>query len=282
VREIRVPREHFFQRYPDRVHDLEYAYAVPVNDLENLYLGEAVFGIGVHVLLAEFNLDDPANTNQTIDFETFRRRERGSTRTYPFQVNSPAWVDPIGRLITGTYDARPLLNGQERSHLCSWDRILECEYKPLQNIEVVHPTGVSFSPDNATMYMVDSGLRNLLEMEYSISNGYVNTILNTTSFTDLLEGDTESRPTGLATDENGHLWIGVTGKENGLLMELDPATNTVISKIDIPAQPEIVDIAFAGESFEYLYILTTKNLLKIKDLGVKGLKVPDFELVEYE
>jgi len=281
VREMRVPRENFFRRYPDRVHDLEYSFVVPINDLEDVYDGETVLGIGSNMLLAEFNITDPTAVNQTLDYERFRLLERGSFRQYPFQVCSPAWVDPIGRLITGTYEARPFNSSFDQSRFCSWDRVLECETKPLRNIEAVHPTGVSFSPDNSTMYLVDYASRNLLEMEYSLSDGYVGSIFNTTSFSDLIQGDTESRPSGLATDENGHLWIGLTGKVDGSLVEVDPAKDTVISKIDLTGHPDVVDIMFAGDEFEYLYILTSKHLLKITDLGVKGLRVPDFELIEY-
>lgn len=255
---------------------------MPILDLDDVYEGEFVLGIGYHSLLAEFDTVTADNTNQTYTYEQFRLRERGSRADYPFHATSAAWIDPIGRMISGTFDVRPFEFGQDYSHLCSWDRVLECEKDPLRSLQIGKPTGVSFSPDNSTMYVVDSAFRNLVKMDYNLNDGYVGSTINTTSFTDILSPGSESVPNGLATDENGHLWIGLTGKENGLLIELDPATDKIVSQIDIPSQPDIVDVKFAGEEFEFMYILTGKNLLKMTGLGVKGLKVPDFELIIYE
>ena len=36
---------------------------------------------------------------------------------------------------------------------------------------------------------------------------------------------------GLVTDENGHLWVGISSRESGTLVEINPDTDTIISSI---------------------------------------------------
>ena len=85
-------------------------------------------------------------------------------------------------------------------------------------------------------------------------------------------------PKGMATDENGHIWVAVADREKGAIIEIDPETQDIISLIgqllenkyasmkDTLADVDdgdLVDIVFAGEDLDFAYILSEKNLYKM-------------------
>merc|ERR1712154_718373 len=78
------------------------------------------------------------------------------------------------------------------------------------------------------------------------------------------------------TDENNHIWLAVANNEDkGSILEINPDTKSIISSIDVD-DPDLVDIVFAGDDLDFLYVLSTKNLYKITGMGVHGNHVPDF------
>ena len=81
--------------------------------------------------------------------------------------------------------------------------------------------------DNSTLYFADSHTKNITKCDYDsrkIDVSNCDTLLNVGD-----EISATATPKGMATDENGHIWVTVADKEQGAVIEIDPETGTVIS-----------------------------------------------------
>ena len=91
------------------------------------------------------------------------------------------------------------------------------------------PTGMAWSTDNSTLYFADGHTKNITKCvydtkEFDVSN--CETMVNVVE-----EISATAIPQGMATDENSHVWVALSDKEKGSIIEIDPETNTVISTI---------------------------------------------------
>ena len=88
---------------------------------------------------------------------------------------------------------------------------------------------MAWSTDNSTLYYADGHTKNITKCLYDSSKGDVSnceTMLNVVE-----ETSPTAIPHGMATDENSHVWVALSDKEKGSIIEIDPETNTVISTI---------------------------------------------------
>ena len=88
---------------------------------------------------------------------------------------------------------------------------------------------MAWSTDNSTLFFADGHTKNITKCEYDswkvdVSN--CETMLNVAD-----EVSATATPGGMATDENGHVWVAIADKDKGAVIEIDPETNTVISTI---------------------------------------------------
>merc|ERR1712029_935067 len=66
--------------------------------------------------------------------------------------------------------------------------------------------------------------------------------------------DQDAEPRGIAVDTSDHVWVAVAN--NG--------------------DKDLVDLKFAGEDLDFIYLLSEKHLYKLSGVGVMGRKVSDF------
>ena len=88
---------------------------------------------------------------------------------------------------------------------------------------------MSWSLDNSTLYFADGHTKNISKCGYDSLNIDVSnceTLLNVGE-----EVSETAVPKGMATDENGHIWVAVADSEKGAIIEIDPETGDTISLI---------------------------------------------------
>ena len=88
---------------------------------------------------------------------------------------------------------------------------------------------MSWSLDNSTLYFADGHTKNISKCGYDSINIDVSnceTLLNVGE-----EVSETAVPKGMATDENGHIWVAVADSEKGAIIEIDPDTQDIISLI---------------------------------------------------
>ena len=88
---------------------------------------------------------------------------------------------------------------------------------------------MSWSTDNGTLYFADGHTKNITKCLYNTEKFDVSdceTVIDVTE-----EISATAVPHGLATDENNHIWVTVADEKEGAVIEVDPETNKIISKI---------------------------------------------------
>jgi sugar lactone lactonase YvrE len=114
------------------------------------------------------------------------------------------------------------------------------------------PNGMGWSPDDKTMYLVDSGAQVIYSYDFDASAG---TIANRRVFAQVPSQD--GMPDGLTVDSVGGVWIGHWG--GGHLKRYDPE-GKLERKIQLPVQ-NVTTCMFGGPDLDELYICTAWFLL---------------------
>jgi sugar lactone lactonase YvrE len=117
-------------------------------------------------------------------------------------------VDPRGRLWAASASSEA---GAGRGRLRRWDGSAT-SVGASRGFE--RPTGIGWSPDGLTMYLLDGGTRRLYGAPFLPDEGVVG------EFEGLCDLDLPGEPAGLAVDVDGLLWIGV--RSLGQIRRIDP------------------------------------------------------------
>ncbi|XP_077546638.1 regucalcin-like [Haemaphysalis longicornis] len=196
--------------------------------------------------------------------------------------------DVAGRLWAGT------LSKMER------DNILQKENGSLFSVDPVtlevrsHVTkvnisnGMTWSPDNRSMFFVDSYSRIVYSFGFDASSG---TLSNKQVFVDFNVRDEYKDcglPDGMTVDSNSKLWLACW--DAGRVINIDPETGKLLRSISLPVS-RTTSCCFGGENYDELYVtsawkgLPTERLqaeplagsiFKISGLGVKGFPAYTF------
>jgi len=141
--------------------------------------------------------------------------------------------------------------------------------------------GVGWSPDNKTLYFVDSIWYVIYAYDFNFEKG---SISNRRAFVQLTESF--GIPDGLTVDSEGYVWVAIYG--GWKVMRYDPS-GKVAAEITFPVSKPS-SCMFGGKNYDELYIttisegLTTDDKLRQPMAGdlfviktdVKGLPEPDF------
>ncbi len=112
---------------------------------------------------------------------------------------------------------------------------------------LIMPGGIAWSPDGATMYLVDSGSRRVYSFRFDVDTGTLDARRILLSF----EGD-EGAPDGIVVDGRGDLWIAMFG---GHAIRHHRSDGTPIETVRVPAA-QVTSCAFGGRSLRSLYVTT--------------------------
>jgi len=251
-----------------------YAAIIPVDDYGNITEDEEDFilSFGDKLHIGHWDLSSDYTNMTAVEWHNTQRARHPLDS---FHVPSPAWIDPEGRMLIGSTDLRKF----EKAITHSKFTVLPNSFEAFNTFDALasiscEPTGMSWSTDNATLYFSDGHTGNVTQCSYDMHLADASNCSTIISVKDSIHET--AVPKGIATDENNHLWVGISNNDGkGALIEIDPITASIISTIELD-DPDVVDVTFAGEDLDYMYILTKKNLYKLTGLGVLGMHVPDF------
>lgn len=106
---------------------------------------------------------------------------------------------------------------------------------------LILPNGLGWSPDDRTMYLVDSFANTLLSASFDATDGTVGAF-------DVLAKIESGLPDGLAVDADGHIWVAVWGGWE--VLRISP-TGEVVARVPMPvAQPS--SCAFGADGTLYI------------------------------
>lgn len=143
---------------------------------------------------------------------------------------------------------------------------LYCLYPDL-NIEkkldnVILSNGIGWSPDNSTMYFIDTPTSEITAFDYNRATG---TIANKRTAVKIPA--VMGMPDGMCVDSEGKLWVALWG--GSAVTRWDPDTGILIETIQIPAL-NVSSCAFGGANMDELFITTASigtNLSKYPGAG---------------
>jgi sugar lactone lactonase YvrE len=163
--------------------------------------------------------------------------------------------DEIGRFWAGTMDMEE--KNPSGSLYC-----LETDGTVHKIVEGVFVSnGIGWSPDNQTMYYIDSPTKKVKAFDYSLERGE---ITNPRIAVTIPEG--EGFPDGMTVDSEGMLWIAHW--DGWQVSRWNPATGEKIDSIPVPAA-QTSSCIFGGENFDELYITTARVGLSEEQLKIQ-------------
>ena len=119
----------------------------------------------------------------------------------------------------------------------------------LSNVTISN--GIGWSPDDATMYYIDTPTRMVSAFDYDIDRGSIGRQRIAFNFTS--QG---GAPDGMAVDEEGMPWIAHWGGSK--VSRWNPRTGQVVDQILVPA-PNVSSCCFGGTHMDELYVTTARE-----------------------
>jgi len=167
--------------------------------------------------------------------------------------------DAAGRFWVGTMDAA------ERKTIGSL-YVLE-KGRRLKRVvrDVAISNGIGWSPDNRTMYYIDSPTRKVSAFDYKLDTGEVE---NRRTVVDLTLAKQEGNPDGMAVDSEGMMWVAQWG--GARVTRWDPSTGKLLETIPVPAD-QSSSCCFGGRNLDQLYITSARRGIDARRLAAKPL-----------
>ena len=179
-----------------------------------------------------------------------------NTRTADFSLISEVEQDlPSNRFNDGKCDTRGRLwagtmNINEKEATGALYRLEGSRVeRMLSNVTISN--GIGWSPDNATMYYIDTPTRIVSAFDYDIDRGSIGR--RRTAFNFSSQGGV---PDGMAVDEEGMPWIAHWGGSK--VSRWNPRTGKAVDQILVPA-PNVSSCCFGGTHLDELYVTTARE-----------------------
>jgi sugar lactone lactonase YvrE len=128
--------------------------------------------------------------------------------------------------------------------------------KKIPNVSISN--GIAWTPDQQTMYFIDSPTQEIRAFEFDLEHGVLgqNQVV-------IQVPKSLGTPDGMTIDQDGNLWIGHYGGFGVYCW--DPRTGKLLDKIEVPA-PHVTSCTFGGELLDELLITTAQENMSIEDL----------------
>jgi sugar lactone lactonase YvrE len=161
--------------------------------------------------------------------------------------------DPAGRFLLGSMDDA---EAEASGAFYSVDR----DYRVRKLFEGVRiSNGIAWSPDYKTLYYIDTPTRNVMAYDYDLERGDINNPRRAVTIPDGV-----GWPDGMTSDAEGNLWIALWG--GAALTCWEPATGSLIRKIDIPAL-NVTSCVFGGAGLRTLYVTSARKGMSAEQLA---------------
>ncbi len=162
--------------------------------------------------------------------------------------------DPAGRFWAGT-----LFIPETEDHRGNLYRMNTDLTASMQMTRVSISNGLAWSPDEKTMYFIDSPTRHCMAFDYEKSSGHIS---NRRVCVEIPEG--EGWPDGMNIDAEGMLWIALW--DGWAVRRYNPHNGELLAQIDLPvARP--TSCVFGGEDLQTLYITSASTRLDAEALA---------------
>lgn len=145
----------------------------------------------------------------------------------------------------------------------------EGEFRKMET-DLTVPNGMGWSPDNRTMYLVDSADRLIYAYDFCEESGAVSNRRVLVRTADLISG----APDGLTIDRNGNLWVAVF---DGWRICQFSAGGALISELAMPV-PRPTSCAIGGMSGDILFVTSARIRLSAATLDVAPHSGAVFEI----
>lgn len=118
--------------------------------------------------------------------------------------------------------------------------------------------GIAWSPDNRTMYYIDSPTRNVMAYDYDLATGQLSGGRVAAEIN--MEG---AVPDGMCCDTEGNIWVALWG--GFCIQKWDPRAGELLATVQVPAS-QSSSCAFGGEEMNELFITSARICLSETDL----------------
>nr|XP_037271010.1 regucalcin-like [Rhipicephalus microplus] len=183
--------------------------------------------------------------------------------------------DALGRLWTGSMPSMGVRNMvPEKFNLWSYSKG-QLEHK-LDRVTISN--GITWTNDNRIMFYDDSVPRQIYAFDFDLATGEIRNRRVLVDFNKKPGFQELGLPDGMTIDVNDKIWIACF--EGSTVIQIDPETATILTKIDFPAK-YTTSCCFGGENFDVLYVTTASfrpdakrpedgRLYRVTELGAKG------------
>lgn len=156
-----------------------------------------------------------------------------------------ATVDPFGQLLVGS------LSLGKTSAKNYFTRLrMEGQLQVLAD-DVVLANGMCSSPQNDSIFVVDSGKRHIERWSFNADTGQ---IADRSVFFEVLEEEAE--PDGLVCDEEGNLWLALWGA--GKLIQITP-DGELVATVSLDNSRYVTSLAFWGPELREVCVTTASK-----------------------
>jgi sugar lactone lactonase YvrE len=153
--------------------------------------------------------------------------------------------DPYGRFWAGTMSMR-------REPRAGSLYVLEADHGVRRVLDqVTTSNGLDWSPDQSTMYYIDTPTMQVAAFDYDGPSG---TIANRRTVVQFPAG--VGRPDGMTVDAEGKLWIAHW--DGGRVTRWDPRSGRLLDTVHLPVS-RVTSCAFGGSWLDELYITTARH-----------------------
>ncbi len=159
--------------------------------------------------------------------------------------------DSEGRLWIGTMNTY-LTQGAGSLYCVDKNFVLK---KKLEHVSISN--GLTWSPDNKTLYYIDSPSQMVQAFSFDAESGDITFQRKAIGIPSEM-----GTPDGMAIDEEGMLWIAHWGGFG--VYRWNPLNGKLINKIEVPA-PQVSSCAFCGKDMDELIITTARENMTMEE-----------------
>ncbi|XP_071118786.1 regucalcin-like [Haliotis cracherodii] len=159
--------------------------------------------------------------------------------------------DPKGRVWGGTM-SKTFAPDQGNLYCLDIDGTLT---KKVEHVTISN--GLAWSPDNTTMYYIDTTPHKVYAYDYDINTGNISNRRVAVDFDAVPEfkGNVPG-PDGMTIDTDGNLWVACFG--GGMVAKFDPKTGAALQQVSLPNATKITSVAWGGKNLDELYVTSLR------------------------
>ncbi|KAH6921964.1 hypothetical protein HPB50_007029 [Hyalomma asiaticum] len=162
--------------------------------------------------------------------------------------------DVTGRLWAGTagkHDDKTLFE-KENGTLFSVDA---ATLKVTSHVTKVNMSnGMTWSPDNRTMFFIDTSMRSVYSFGFNTTSGQLSSRQVLVNFEAKDEYKNCGYPDGMTVDTNGNLWLACVTA--GKVINIDTETGKLLRSVILPVSYP-TSCCFGGENYDELYVTSS-------------------------